>query len=166
MKNRKILGLFTAAIFLVPTTRAQDAEKKAQSSSKPTSAKENSGGGNSDVPPPRPATLNPEYLIGADDELNVSIWREPDISRSVPVRPDGKISLPLVNDVQAVGLTPMQLGAEITTRLRKFIADPQVTIIVTRVNSQRIFILGEVPRAGAYSMTAGMTVLEALSSAG
>lgn len=115
---------------------------------------------------PKPATQDPNYIIGPDDEVNVSVWHEADISRSVPVRPDGKISLPLVNDVQAAGLTPMQLGAEITERLKKFIADPQVTIIITRVNSQRIFLLGEVSRAGAYPLLPNMTVLAALSSAG
>jgi polysaccharide export outer membrane protein len=166
MRNRGILGLVTATMFFVSGAHAQDGTSKATTDTKPASSKDNNGGTPSDVPAPRPATDNPNYLIGPDDELNVSIWREPDISRSVPVRPDGKISLPLVNDVQAVGLTPMQLGAEITTRLKKFIADPQVTIIVTRINSQRIFILGEVPRAGAYPMLPNMTVLEALSLAG
>jgi polysaccharide biosynthesis/export protein len=166
MRNRGIFGLVAAAMFFVSGAYAQDGTSKATTDTKPAASKDNSAGTASDVPAPRPATDNPNYLIGPDDELNVSIWREPDISRSVPVRPDGKISLPLVNDVQAVGLTPMQLGAEITTRLKKFIADPQVTIIVTRINSQRIFILGEVPRAGAYPMLPNMTVLEALSLAG
>lgn len=168
MRNRKFLGLVTLFLVSSVTVCAQDGANKMRPDSKavPTT-KGNSGSGSStDLPSPRPATDNPDYIIGPDDELNVSIWREPDISRSVPVRPDGKISLPLVNDVQAVGLTPMQLGAEITTRLKKFIADPQVTIIVTRINSQRIFILGEVPRAGAYPMLPKMTILEALSSAG
>jgi polysaccharide export outer membrane protein len=96
----------------------------------------------------------------------VNVWKEYDLSRSVPVRPDGKISLPLLNDVQASGLTPMQLGAEISTRLKKFISEPQVTIIISRVNSQRIYIVGEVNRAGAFPLVPNMTVLEALSSAG
>jgi polysaccharide export outer membrane protein len=165
MRKRRILGLVTLLVVPASLAFAQDVTNKARPDTKAAATKENSGS-QSDVPAPRPAIDSPNYLIGPDDELNVSIWREPDISRSVPVRPDGKISLPLVNDVQAVGLTPMQLGAEITTRLKKFIADPQVTIIVTRINSQRIFILGEVPRAGAYPMLPNMTVLEALSSAG
>lgn len=114
----------------------------------------------------RPATGDPNYIIGPDDELNVVIWREPEISRTVPVRPDGKISLALINDVQASGQTPVQLGLDITSRLKKFIADPQVTVVVTRVNSRRIFLVGEVTRAGAYSLLPNMTVLEAISSAG
>ena len=166
MRNSKYLGLLVVAISLVPATHAQDPANKSQRTDKPAATKDNSAGSTADLPTPKPATYSPQYLIGTDDELFVSIWREPDISRSVQVRPDGKISLPLLNDVQAVGLTPMQLGAEITTRLRKFIAEPQVTIIVTHINSPRIFILGEVSRAGAYPMPPGMTVLEALSSAG
>jgi len=112
------------------------------------------------------ATDDPNYIIGPEDELSINVWREPDISSSVPVRPDGRISLPLLNDVQASGLTPMQLGAEITNRLKKFISDPKVTIIVTKVNSQRIYIVGEVTRAGAFPLVPNMTVLEAISSAG
>jgi polysaccharide biosynthesis/export protein len=166
MRNRILLGLVTTTMVFAGSAAAQGGAEKSRTDIKASTSKENSNNTASELPSPRPATNNPNYLIGADDELNVSIWREPDISRSVPVRPDGKISLPLVNDVQAVGLTPMQLGAEITTRLKKFIADPQVTIIVARINSQRIFILGEVPRAGAYPMLPNMTVLGALSLAG
>jgi polysaccharide export outer membrane protein len=116
--------------------------------------------------PVRPVTGDANYIIGPDDELNVVIWKEPEISRTVPVRPDGKISLALINDVQASGQTPVQLGLDITSRLKKFIADPQVTVVVTRVNSRRIFLVGEVTRAGAYSLLPNMTVLEAISSAG
>ena len=115
---------------------------------------------------PAPATTDPAYLIGEDDLLDISVWKEAEVSRSVPVRPDGKISLPLIQDVQASGLTPMQLATSITEKLRKYIADPQVTVIVTAINSRRIFIVGEVGRAGAYPMLPNMTVLQALSSAG
>ena len=114
----------------------------------------------------KPATVDPNYSIGAEDELNVNVWKEPDVSRTVPVRPDGRISLPLLNDIQAAGLTPMQLGAEIKERLKKFMAEPQVTVIVTKINSQRVYIVGEVTRAGAYPLLANMGVLQALSSAG
>jgi len=114
----------------------------------------------------KPATEDPNYLIGAQDVLDISVWKEAELTRSVPVRPDGKISMPLLNDVQAAGLTPVQLSGEITTGLKKFIDDPQVTVVVTQVNSQRIFILGEVNRAGTYPLLPGMNMLEALSSAG
>src|ERR1700676_5019423 len=112
------------------------------------------------------ATQDPNYIIGAQDVLDISVWKEPEVSRVVPVRPDGKISLPLLNDVQAAGMTPSQLAAQITTSLKKFVTDPQVTVIVTTINSQRVYILGEVNRAGAYPLLPQMTVLQALSSAG
>lgn len=112
------------------------------------------------------ATSDPAYVIGADDVLNVSVWKEPEITETVPVRPDGKISLPLLNDVQAAGLTPMQLSVTITTRLKKYLENPQVTVIVTQINSQRYYIMGEVTRAGAYPLLPGMTILQALSGAG
>jgi polysaccharide biosynthesis/export protein len=94
------------------------------------------------------------------------VWKEPEVSRVVPVRPDGKISLPLLNDVQAAGLNPGQLAAQITDSLKKFVTNPQVTVIVTTINSQRVYILGEVSRPGAFPLLPNMTVLQALSSAG
>jgi polysaccharide export outer membrane protein len=145
---------------------AQDKSSKPPSDNKLVSDKDKAGNGGVDSPAVKPATEDPNYIIGPEDEVIVNVWREADISRSVPVRPDGKISLPLLNDVQASGLTPMQLGSEITTRLKKFIAEPQVTIIVSRVNSQRIYIVGEVNHAGAFALVPNMTVLEAISSAG
>jgi polysaccharide biosynthesis/export protein len=114
----------------------------------------------------KPAVDDPNYLIGVQDVLDISVWKEPELSRSVPVRPDGKISLPLLNDVQAAGLTPSQLGAQITTNLNKFMTNPQVTVIVSQINSQRIYILGEVVRPGAFVLLSSMTILQALSNAG
>lgn len=115
---------------------------------------------------PKAATEDPNYVIGPEDVLDVSVWHEPDLTRTVPVRPDGKISLPLLNDVQASGLTPTKLADEITSSLKKFVTNPQVTVIVSVINSQRVYILGEVTRAGAYPLLPGMTVLQGLSSAG
>jgi polysaccharide biosynthesis/export protein len=112
------------------------------------------------------ATPDPNYIIGPQDVLDIDVWKEAELTRDVPVRPDGKISLPLLNDVQAAGLTPTQLSEELTTELKKFITDPQVTVIVTQINSQRVYILGEMTRPGAYPLLPGMTVLQALSSAG
>src|ERR1700723_940450 len=114
----------------------------------------------------KPATTDPNYVIGAQDVLDVSVWKEPEVSRIVPVRPDGKISLPLLNDVQAAGLTPAQLAVQITESLKKYVTSPQVTVIITTINSQRVYILGEVTRPGAFPMLPGMTVMQALSSAG
>ena len=109
---------------------------------------------------------NSVYLIGPEDVLDVSVWKEPDVSRIVPVRPDGRISLPLINDIQAAGLSPEQLAATIAEKLRKFVNEPQVTVIVTAMNSQRVLVVGEVLRAGAFPLLPGMTVLQALGSAG
>jgi polysaccharide biosynthesis/export protein len=116
--------------------------------------------------PHKPVTDDPDYVIGAQDVLDISIWKEPELSRSVPVRPDGKISLALLNDVQAAGLTPSELAAQITSGLNKFMTNPQVTVIVSQINSQRIYILGEVARPGAFVLIPGMNVLQALSDAG
>jgi polysaccharide biosynthesis/export protein len=115
---------------------------------------------------PLPATQDASYIIGPQDVLDISVWKEAELTRTVPVRPDGKISMPLLNDVQAAGLTPTQLAEQITSSLKKFVTDPQVTIIVTAINSQRVYIMGEVTRAGAYPLLPNMTVLQALSSAG
>jgi polysaccharide export outer membrane protein len=166
MQTTKILGLMILLAFPAAVLHAQDKSSKPQTENKLVPEKDKVGNDGVDGPTVKPATIDPNYIIGPEDELIVNVWREIDISRSVPVRPDGKISLPLLNDVQASGMTPMQLGAEITTRLKKFIAEPQVTIIVSRVNSQRIYIVGEVNRAGAFPLVPNMTVLEALSSAG
>jgi polysaccharide export outer membrane protein len=107
-----------------------------------------------------------DYIIGADDTLHISVWKEPDMSVSLPVRPDGKISMPLLDDVQAAGMTPMQLGISIHDKLKKYIADPRVTVVVTAMNSQRIYVLGEVVHSGPMSLLPGMTILQALSTAG
>jgi polysaccharide export outer membrane protein len=166
MRKSKIAALMILLAFSAASLRAQEKTTKPPAENKLVSDKGKAGQGAVDEGATKPATVDPNYIIGPEDELIVNVWKESDMSRSVPVRPDGKISLPLLNDVQASGLTPMQLGAEISTRLKKFISDPQVTIIVSRVNSQRIYIVGEVNRAGAFPLVPNMTVLEALSSAG
>jgi polysaccharide biosynthesis/export protein len=106
------------------------------------------------------------YVIGPEDALQVTVWKEPTLSGTFPVRPDGMISLTLLGDVQAAGLTPMQLGDSITTKLKKFVQDPSVTVVVTGVNSQRIFVVGEVGHVGPMMMTPGMTALQAIATAG
>ena len=112
------------------------------------------------------SAAGPDYVIGADDTLHVSVWKEPDLTSTLPVRPDGKISLPLLNDVQAAGLTPMQLANSLTEKLRKYLADPRVTVGVTQMNSQRIYFTGEVLHTGAVTLLPNMTVLQALATAG
>jgi polysaccharide export outer membrane protein len=109
---------------------------------------------------------DPEYKIGPQDVLRIDVWKEAEISRVAPVRPDGRISLPLLNDVQAAGLTPIQLATVITDGLKKFITNPQVTVGVTEINSRRVYVTGEVTHQGAFPLLPNMTVLQALSSAG
>jgi polysaccharide export outer membrane protein len=108
----------------------------------------------------------PEYIIGPDDVLHIAVWKEPDLTATLPVRPDGKISLPLLNDVQAAGMTPMQLAGSLSEKLKKYMADPRVTVVVTQINSKRVYLVGEVSHTGAMPMLPNMTVLQALSSAG
>jgi len=107
-----------------------------------------------------------EYRIGPQDLVRIDVWKEPDISRTIPVRPDGKISLPLMNDVQAAGLTAMELAGSIREGLSKYITSPQVTVTVTEINSRRVYVTGEVMRPGAQPLLPNMTALQALTSAG
>lgn len=112
-----------------------------------------------------PAT-DPDYKIGPLDVLRVDVWKEAEISRIVPVRPDGKISIPLLNDMQAAGLTTLQLSKLISDGLKEYITNPQVTVTVSEINSRRVYITGEVTHPGPLSLLPHMTVLQALSSGG
>ena len=113
------------------------------------------------------ATADPSgYVIGAEDTLQITVWREPSLTGAVPVRPDGMISMPLVGDLKAAGVSPMQLSSDIAARLRKFIQEPTVSVTVTGVNSQRVYMIGEVGKVGALPLTAGMTPLQAIAAAG
>lgn len=112
------------------------------------------------------ANVGSDYVIGADDTLHISVWKEPDLTETLPVRPDGKISMPLLNDVMAAGLTPLQLRDMITERLKKYIADPRVTVVVTGMNSRRVFVTGEVTHTGPMTLLPHMTMLQALAQAG
>jgi len=116
---------------------------------------------------PAPAvTVPPEYTIGADDVLSVVFWRDKELTADVTVRPDGKISLPLLNDVQATGLTPAQLKDRIIEESKKYVEDPNVTVVVKQINSRKVFITGEVRKPGPYLLTSPTTVLQMISIAG
>jgi polysaccharide biosynthesis/export protein len=106
------------------------------------------------------------YIIGPQDSLQVTVWKEPTLSGTIPVRPDGMISLVLVGDIPAAGLTPTALSTDIGQRLKKYIQDPVVTVVVLGVNSQRVFLVGEVGKVGPIMMTPGMTPLQAIVSGG
>ena len=154
-KVMKLAALLSAMLFAAGIL--------AQSSDPPKAADNKA-----DKPPEtvRETGVAPDYVIGADDTLHISVWKEPDLSEQLPVRPDGKISMPLLNDVQAAGLTPLQLKDSITERLKKYIADPHVTVVVLAMNSRRIFVTGEVLHSGPMTLLPHMTVLQALSQAG
>ena len=147
--------IFSMAVGMGPRALAQGGDGKAAS-----------GDAQQAPAPPKSATDDADYVIGADDLLDISVWKEPDISRRVPVRSDGKISIPLLNDLQAAGLTPMQLQAQVTEKLRKFLTEPQVTVTVMATNSRRVYIMGEVGRPGPIALLANMTVLQAITTAG
>jgi polysaccharide export outer membrane protein len=115
---------------------------------------------------PQSSNVPSDYVIGADDTLHISVWKEPDLSETLPVRPDGKISMPLLNDITAAGLTPLQLRDEITDKLKKYVSDPRVTVVVTGMNSRRVFVTGEVLHTGPMTLLPHMTVLQALAQAG
>jgi polysaccharide export outer membrane protein len=151
------------SLLLVPFAFAWNAaaqSKESNSNQKPEA----------DAKPPAPAAAaavtDQEYRIGPQDMLQIDVWKEPEITRTIPVRPDGKISLPLLHDVQAAGLTAMQLATNIRDGLTKYLTNPQVTVTVTQINSRRVFVTGEVNKSGALPLLPGMTVLQALASSG
>jgi polysaccharide biosynthesis/export protein len=155
----------TAAVWLVLFSIWGRAQGQARKDIKSESAKALTAGDIASQPAKKAAD-DPNYSIAPEDVLTIDVWKEPEISRTVPVRRDGKISLPLLNDLQAAGLTPTQLSVEIVERLRATIVHPQVTVIVAQMSSLRVYILGQVTRAGAYPLVPDMTVMQALSIAG
>jgi polysaccharide biosynthesis/export protein len=160
--NRSLI-MFVAMLLAIP------AAGLAQKPQPPSAASASSVPPATDASQKKPATDSTDiahYIIGPEDTLQITVWKEPTLSGTVPVRPDGRISLVLLGDLQAAGMTPMQLGDDITQRLKKYIQDPSVSVVVLAVNSQRIFIIGEVGHVGAIPMTAGMTPLQAIAAAG
>ena len=106
------------------------------------------------------------FIIGNDDVLAISVWKESELTKSVPVRSDGKISLPLVGEIQATGRTPLQLEQDITEKLKNFITTPEVTVIVEKVNSRKFNMLGEINKAGEFPLTASTTIMDAIAMGG
>ncbi|HEY2859121.1 MAG TPA: polysaccharide biosynthesis/export family protein [Terracidiphilus sp.] len=106
------------------------------------------------------------YVIGADDQIQVTVWGNAQLSCSCIVRPDGKISLSGINDVQAAGFTPTQLAADLTERLKKLVIDPTVGVTVLAVKSKNVYLMGEVAHVGPIPIAPGMTVLQAIATAG
>jgi polysaccharide export outer membrane protein len=116
--------------------------------------------------PTAPKPHDPAYVIGSSDVLAITVWKEPEISRSIPVRPDGKISLPLVGELQAAGRTPLQLEQDISGKLKAYITNPDVNVMVQQINSEKFNVLGRVAKPGSYLLASTTTVLDAIATAG
>lgn len=123
--------------------------------------------------PAEPQSSNPgsrahdsSYVIGNDDKLDINVWKEPELSKTIPVRSDGKISLPLVGEIQASGRTPLQLEQIISEKLKTYMTDPEVTVMVEQVNSKKYNIMGEVAKPGSYPLTLSTTIMDAIADAG
>ncbi|PYQ10350.1 MAG: sugar ABC transporter substrate-binding protein [Acidobacteria bacterium] len=147
MKNRLVgvvAGLIVGAWLTVSTPGATP----------PSSAKE------------QEAQPNNDYRIGVGDVLNIQVWKETDLTRSVPVRPDGKISFPLLDDLQAAGLTPLELKSVLSERLKQYLSEPRVTVVVEEVNSYKVYVMGEVVTQGALILKNKTTLLQVISLAG
>jgi len=152
-----IFGLLIAAVTLSAQSQKPEAQEAAANQSAPKSRQ------TGDAIPANDTA----YKIGPQDVLRIDVWKEPEITRNgLPVRPDGKISLPLLNDVQAAGLSPLELSNVISEALKKFMNNPQVTVTVLDINSRRVYVTGEVSRPGTFPLLPNMTVLQALTTAG
>jgi polysaccharide biosynthesis/export protein len=135
-----------ASIFAAPAAARDDADKK--------------------KPAQPPAAINDEYQIGPGDKLRIEVYKDPQLSQSVQVRPDGKITLPLVGDMEATGRTPIDLRDTITTALKSFINNPTVTVIVVEALASQVYVMGEVTHPGTMQLYGPTTILQALAMAG
>src|ERR1700685_3862242 len=156
-----------AILFLIPAMALSVSAQKNNSKDKNQQNTTAAAPAQTQGAPGVPTANDTSYVIGPSDELNISVWEDKDLSGVVPVRPDGMISLPLLNDVQAAGKTPMQLMRTIVEKLTAHgMKDPIVTVTVTAIKSQFIYVLGQVGKPGTFPMIPGMTVIEAIASAG
>ena len=149
-----LCGLTAAAGAQAPSTSAPGAAAKAPAAA-PTSTATSAS-----------ASLPTDYVIGPDDVLTVVFWRDKEMSSEVAVRPDGKVSLPLVNELMAAGLTPEQFRLKVTEAAVQFVEDPTVSIIVKQINSRKVFITGQVSRPGPYPLAGPTTVVQLIAMAG
>jgi polysaccharide export outer membrane protein len=147
-----------------PTATAPETGQKPGQAAAQRQAQPQAAPGTANVP--AGAVIPPGYVIGADDVLAIVFWRDKEMSGEVAVRPDGKISLPLLNDVDAAGLTPEQLRERLTEAAGRLIEDPNVSVIVKTINSRKVFVTGQVGKPGPYPLSAPTTVLQLLATAG
>jgi polysaccharide export outer membrane protein len=170
MKRTLIGGIAVCAIWCVPVLAQQPPRSTAPAAQTSTPAAPSTAA----VTTPRVAApvvpagvaTSPDFVIGPDDVLAIIFWREQDLSSEVAVRPDGKISLPLLNEIQAAGLTPEQLRATLTQAANRYVEDPAVTVVVKAINSRKVFITGQVSKPGPYALSGPTTVLQLIAMAG
>ncbi len=154
-----VLGLVLAALNPIPGLSQTGGASSGQNAVAANSGLQPAGGASN-------RAHDENFIIGNDDVLAISVWKEPELTKAVPVRSDGKISLPLVGEMQATGRSPLQLEQDITAKLKDFITTPEVTVIVQQVNSRKFNILGEVTKPGSFPLTASTTVMDAIATAG
>lgn len=168
-------GMATASL-TAQTSDASNSSSNSASRAAKSAAQDDSASGASAAPDKsasagsgvqaQASSSDSDYVIGADDLLKIVVWKESELTETLPVRPDGKISMPLLGDVIAAGMTPTDLAESIRQKLKKYISDPRVTVVVAAMNSRRIFVTGEVAHSGAMPLLPHMTVLQALATAG
>jgi len=170
--ERTALGVLLACACVMQAIAGQEQSSKPAAKSPPlaaaTAGAAAGGGAGAAVPvannDPRVEGAAP-FQIGPEDILDISVWKNPELSRTVPVRPDGKVSLPLVNDIQAAGLTPATLREQVTERLAEFIPAPEVSVMVREVHSRKVAVVGAVKTPGRFELKSPMTVLEVIALA-
>ena len=158
MIQRLTLSAIASMLFLTPFLRAQVVMEATSATAVgiPTATRQS-----------KQAPVSAEdYVIGVDDVLAIGVWKEPDLSRTLPVRPDGKVTLPLVGDISAAGKTPAQLQKELHDNLAAFVAIPEISVLVQEVRSRKFNIVGQVAKPGSYPLTESTTVLDAIAEAG
>jgi len=160
---RALAPVLALAILLLPFSREVAATLDEGSVDAPAAAERPA---QTSIEGGEPDPNSSDYLIGVEDVIQVVVWKNPDLSVTVPVRPDGKISLPLIDDVQAAGITPLKLKEELTRRWKAFLSAPEVSVILKEVNSFKVFIVGQVTRPGELQLRGPTRLLQALSLAG
>lgn len=169
--SRYIIGLAIVGFALTIGCFAQDNVMASKAAPDSTSAADGKGA-KGDIKAASKPAVEPKgddsltYRIGVEDELGISVWHEPDLSTVAVVRPDGMITLPLLNDLKVTGMTTHQLQDTLTEKLKDFVKEPQVTVVVRQIRSRRVYLFGEVARPGTYPLNTTMTVLELLAEAG
>jgi polysaccharide biosynthesis/export protein len=181
-RTLKFLALSGAALLLgslvIPNAAnaytPEDARSSARQSTAPTtkddppkkSGSKKSAADSKQTASPNAADASAAYRIGVDDQIQISVWREHDLSLAVVVRPDGVITMPLLNDIYVVGLTPKELADSLTEKLKPFVNEPQVTVSVQQIHSRKVYLIGNAARQGSFPLNDNKTVLELIAEAG